>query len=117
MRPELLKFVAAYGAYVVFLHAVPGPWQRWPKGENVDNWTWTHVLWGAIAKRMGVTAGELAVLVAANEGIEAVARAKRPDLLFGSPEGPGNVWVDVGATMAAFYATPSPAPRGRGIQR
>jgi hypothetical protein len=108
VRPELLKFVARYGAYVAFLHMVRGPWQQWPKGESFDKWTWTHVVWGVIAKRMGVTAAELAVLSVANEGAEALVRANRPDLLFGSPEGPTNMLADVAVTMAAFYATPSP---------
>lgn len=106
MSPNLLKFIAWYGAYFGFLHVVPGPWQNWPKGESVDNWTYTHVLWGAIAKRMGVTAGELATLTLVNEGIEAVLRKKAPKLLFGTPEDPDNVWVDFGVTMAAYYGTP-----------
>jgi hypothetical protein len=106
MSPNLLKFIAWYGAYAALLQAVPGPWQRWAKGEYVDNWTYTHVLWGAIAKRMGVTAAELATLTIANEGIEALLRKNTPGLLFGSPEGPANIATDVVVTMAAFYATP-----------
>jgi hypothetical protein len=83
-----------------------GPWQRWSKGEHVDRWTYTHVLWGIVAKRMGVTATELLSLSVANEAVEAWIRQNKPAMLFGSPEQPGNIVVDVVVTMAAFHLTP-----------
>lgn len=104
---RLVTFSAAYAAYVWLLHNVDGPWRRWKKGDAIDMWTFTHVLWGVIGKRWGLTANEMVVLSVLNEAGEAWVRANRPDLLFGSPESNANVIVDVGVTMAAFAATPA----------
>lgn len=99
------KYVAAYGAYVLALHAVEGPWRRWKvgyEGAAVDPWTLTHALWGAIAHRMGVSRSQLLVLSAANEGAEWATRTFRPDLLWGTPETSANVGVDLVATLAGW---------------
>lgn len=99
------RFVALYGAYVAGLHVFDGPWRRWKSGYEgaaLDPWTLQHVLWGAIANSMSVGRGQLAVLAVANEVVEAGVRALRPDLLWGTPETPANVAVDLVATLAGW---------------
>jgi hypothetical protein len=99
------RYVALYGAYVVALHAIDGPWKRWKQGREgkaLDPWTLQHVLWGAIAYRMGVDRSQLVALGTANEVVEAGVRTFRPDLLWGTPESPANVIVDVAANWAGW---------------
>lgn len=98
MERKLVPFLLAYGGYVLTLHLVVGPWRSWSRGEALDNWTLTHVAWGAIAKRMGLSARELLVLSLLNEGVEWWLRRNRPDLLWGEPETLLNVALDLGAT-------------------
>lgn len=112
---RLFSFIAAYGAYFVFLHAVDGPWTGWKKKPGLyDNWTLTHLAWAAIAKRWGITLEELMIMTVANEGAEWVLRQTRPDLLFGTEESWGNVARDVALTALAYKLTP--AKRGNRAQ-
>jgi len=104
-RSVLFKYVALYGAYVVALHVVPGPWKNWKKGREgkaLDPWTLQHVLWGALGQRMGLTATEVLYLGTVNEIAEAGIRTLRPDLLWGTPESPSNVLADLVATWAGW---------------
>lgn len=104
---RMLSFIAAYAAYVVGVHVIEGPWQNWKKTPGVyDNWTWTHVIWGAIAKQWGITLEELMLLSVANEGAEWALRQTRPDILFGTEESVGNVARDLAWTAIAFQLTP-----------
>ncbi len=99
------RYVALYGAYVAALHALDGPWRRWKfgwEGRAVDPWTLQHLLWGAIAQRVGVGPGQLALLGLANEAVEAGVRHYRPDLLWGTPETPLNVAADLVANQAGW---------------
>lgn len=98
------RYLAWYAAYVAGVHLLPGPWRRWEKGRLVDNWTWTHLVWGALAQRMGLPLQTAVLLAAANEAGEAVLRRRRPGLVFGSPEGPANVAVDVAANAVGWKA-------------
>lgn len=101
----LLKYVAAYGAYVIFLHAVDGPWRTWKDGREgraIDPWTLQHVLWGALGAYMGLPPTKMMILSSINEMVEARIRKKRPDLLWGSPESAGNVFMDLVATLAGW---------------
>ncbi len=94
----LQKYILAYGAYVAFLHAVPGPWRRWKEGREgkvFDWWSVQHVLWGALAERWGLSRVQLLALGLANEGVEYAVRKARPDLLWASPESPRNVGADL----------------------
>lgn len=99
------RFVAYYAAYVAALHMIDGPWRHWKQGHagsSIDPWTVTHVAWGVIAARMGLTRNQVLVLSALNEVAEHGARALRPDLLWGTPETPANVVVDLAATWAGW---------------
>jgi hypothetical protein len=103
---RLVSYSLAYGAYVAFLHVVPGPWRNWKRGyegQALDPWTLQHVLWGVIARRWGLTQGQLLALSAANELIEYGVRSRRPDLLWGTPETPANVAVDIAANAAGWW--------------
>lgn len=105
IRPRVKSFVATYAAYVLFLHAVDGPWRRWKKGRQrpaVDPWTLQHLGWGAIARAWGLTREEFFALGLANEAVELATRIARPDLLWGSPESLPNVAVDIAANAAGF---------------
>ncbi len=90
-------FLLAYALYVAFLNTVPGPWRDW-KGEKAkatDPWTLQHVIWGAIASAAGYSQKELLALGLLNELVELAVRRLRPDLLWGTPETPANVVVDL----------------------
>ena len=99
MTPRLLSFMAAYGAYVLFINTVDGPWRRWEKGNVFDTWTITHVAWGVLAKRWGLSLKEIATLTALNE----LGEASYPT--FGG-ESPANAAADVLTTLAAYVVTP-----------
>jgi hypothetical protein len=104
-KPINWKYVGAYAAYVAFLHAVDGPWRHWKRGRSgqaLDPWTLQHVLWGAIAERMGVDRDQLMALSTVNEAVEAGVRTFRPDLLWGTPESPANVIMDLVANWAGW---------------
>lgn len=97
------RFVALYGAYVAALHLVDGPWRNWKRGRpSADPWTVTHVAWGVVARRMGLGRAEFLTLGALNELTEWGVRAFRPDLLWGSPESPANVALDMAANWAGW---------------
>ena len=104
----MIRYIAMYGAYVAFLHAVPGPWRKWSKGQVVDWWTVMHVAWGALAERTGLSIQQLMVLTTANEIGEAGIRKYRPDLLWGTPEPWPNVAMDL-----VFTAMGHKLARGR----
>ncbi len=92
------RFLLAFGVYVAALHTVDGPWREWKRGREglaLDPWTLTHVGWGAAARAAGISAGEWFLLGLANEAVELVARKRRPDLLWGEPESPANVGLDL----------------------
>lgn len=97
------KFVALYLAYVAALHYVDGPWKGWKKGAVVDNWTYTHIVWGMIAKKMGLTLDELFLLEVINELGEGIVRETRPDLTFGSPESWSNIGMDFVSTNVGWH--------------
>ena len=96
------RFIALYAGYVAALHLVDGPWRRWEKGEVVDAWTLTHVAWGVLARRLGLSSTDLLVLELVNELGEAWVRENRPDLLFGSPEAPLNIATDFASTYIGW---------------
>ncbi len=103
--PALIKYSAAYAAYVAFLHAVDGPWRHWKdghEGQAVDPWTYQHVLWGGIGAAMGLTARQVLILGSVNELVEWGVRTYRPDLLWGSPESRANVFMDLVASLAGW---------------
>jgi hypothetical protein len=105
LPPALIKYSLAYGVYVVALHAVDGPWRDWKEGREgqaIDPWTGQHVLWGALGAYMGLGPGQVLVLGTINELVEWGVRTYRPDLLWGSPESPNNVFMDIVATMAGW---------------
>jgi hypothetical protein len=105
LTPALLKYSAAYAAYVAFLHAVDGPWRNWKvgrEGQALDGWTIQHVLWGALGAYVGLTPKQVLILSTVNELVEYGVRTYRPDLLWGSPESPQNVFMDLAATLAGW---------------
>ena len=109
MPPRIAKYSLLYLTYVTALHLIPGPWKDWKvgrAGKATDPWTLQHLLWGGLAKTMGLSFGETMVLAAANEAVEAGVRAYRPDLLWGTPETPKNVVVDLLGTAAGWQFTP-----------
>lgn len=100
-----IPYIGLYAAYVAFLHAVPGPWRQWKKKPAaLDTWTLTHLAWGALAQRMGLSVKEVMALGTVNEAIEAYIRLYRPDLLWGTPETARNVLLDLAATYAGWGA-------------
>ncbi len=102
MRPDLRKYLAVYALYVAALHTFDGPWKNWRRGRWVDEWTLTHVFWGAVAQRMGLSEGEAVVLGGLNEVFEAWLRRNRPDVLWGTPEPWRNVLLDIGTTWLGW---------------
>lgn len=98
----LAGYVGLYTAYVVFLHAVDGPWKRWRRYGVIDAWTATHVAWGALARAMGVPEGTLVLLAASNELVELGTRRWRPDLVWGAPETNANIAMDVVSTWIGW---------------
>ena len=103
---RLLSYSAAYGATVAMLHLVDGPWKRWPKGQLIDNWTYTHIAWGVLAKIWGLSLEQITALTVINELGEAWVRKNRPNLLFGSPESAPNIGMDISTTLVAFRLMP-----------
>ncbi len=98
-------YVLLYGAYVAALHLIPGPWHAWKRGYElraVDPWTGQHLLWGAIAQRMGVSAGQLMVLGVLNEAAELLIRRYRPQWLWGQPDVPLNLAADLAANLVGW---------------
>ena len=103
----VLPYVLAYGGYVAALHAVPGPWHTWKRGYElraVDPWTGQHLIWGAVAQRFGLTPGQLMILGVLNEVGELLVRRYRPQWLWGQPDVPMNLVVDLAANLAGWYA-------------
>ena len=98
------KFVLSYFLYAGIMNAIAGPWRKWSKGRYVDNWTWTHLAWGAVARQSGISLQSLILLSVANEVGEAVIRKHYPQLTFGSPETKENVVIDIAATVAGWKA-------------
>lgn len=97
--------MAWYAAYVAALHVVPGPWRQWKRdhaGSAIDPWTWTHLVWGLIAERMGISRRDFSIMGVTNEVVELGVRKARPDLLWGSPETAGNVIVDLAANALGW---------------
>ena len=77
----------------------------------VDSWTWTHVAFGALAHRMGLSLGEITALGAANEVGEAWIRSNRPDWLWGEPERLGNIAADTVANPVGWLLADRLFPR------
>ncbi len=102
MNPNTLRAIGAYGGYVLFVHMVDGPWKQWDKGTCVDWWTVTHLACMSIARRMGVPFRDAMVLGVLNEVGEALVRRYRPDLLFGGPEPPCNIVMDLVANYVGY---------------
>lgn len=105
MNRNTLAYCALYAVYVAALHAIDGPWRRWKEerpGKAVDGWTATHIVWGMIGRRMGVSEHDVLILSTLNEAVEAGVRTFRPDLLWGSPESAANVLTDMVATYAGY---------------
>jgi len=100
---ELLQYGALFAAYVAALHTVDGPWERWSKGEVIDNWWLTHIAWGYLGARMNQSLGQQMALTAANEAAEAWARRYRPDWTWGTHESPANVTMDFVANALGWY--------------
>lgn len=103
---RVLSYSAAYMIYVTLLHQMEGPWKSWDKGDVIDAWTITHIVWGALGKKWGLSPSEMTVLAALNEVGEALVRKYRKDLLFGSPETVANIVTDIVVTVAAYAITP-----------
>ena len=95
-------FLAIYAAWVVLVNTTPGPWRSWNRGARIDTWTGTHVAFGVLAQRMGLSLAQITALGAINEVGEAWIRAHRPDLLWGEPESPPNIAVDIAANAAGW---------------
>lgn len=103
--PNLLKYSALYLGYVAFLHTVDGPWRHWKDGREgavFDPWTLQHVLWGVLGQRMGLGPAQILTLSTLNEAAEYYVRTCCPDLLWGTPETPHNVAMDVIANMIGW---------------
>ena len=105
---NVVKYSLLFAASVAAIHLVKnGPWRTWKQGrfegKAVDPWTLQHVMWGMIANRMGLTVEQHAVLGAINEVGELWIRRNRPGSLWGTPESPVNVAVDLLANTAGWY--------------
>jgi hypothetical protein len=96
------RFLAVYAAWVVLVNTTPGPWRGWSRGAQIDTWTGTHVAFGALAQRMGLSLAQITALGVANEVGEAWIRAHRPDLLWAAPESRQNIAVDIAANAAGW---------------
>ena len=99
---RLASFLAAYAAYVAFLHAVDGPWKRWEHGRLVDKWTVLHAAWGALAKAWGITERELLALSAVQITAETVVDNFFPEMALERDEPWTNYVTDSLATVLAW---------------
>ena len=102
---NLLKFSALFGSYVLVLHAFDGPWRNWTKkGENstFDTWTLTHFVWGGIAREFDIDLKTLNMLGVGNEIAEYSLRKIKFMGLWGEPETPTNMAVDLIAAAAGW---------------
>jgi len=103
MTPELIKFSGLYLAYVLAIHAIPGPWRGWTShGATFDAWTLTHLAWGQIAKQYKLSLTTLLLLSILNEGAEAYLRHIKFLGIWGDPETPANVVVDLASTSLGW---------------
>ena len=104
---QLATFSAAYTAYVIMLHTVDGPWRNWTikgKGPTLDAWSLTHLTWGVIGQKFGISLPALVGLSALNEAGEAYLRHIKFLGLWGEPESNLNILTDVASTAAGWYA-------------
>jgi hypothetical protein len=112
MEPNVVRYILAYAGYALAVNVVPGPWQSWRReGGSVDGWTATHLFWGALSRRYGINLKVLMLLGVLNEVAEAAIRETRPELLWGAPEDPRNVAVDIMANAAGWLAADAVARR------
>lgn len=102
MSKNLPAYVIAFLGVGVLVNKTPGPWKTWDKGTVVDNWTWAHLAWGWIAKKMGVTFEELLALGVINELGEAWIRNNRPEWTYGGPESGLNIAADIAANQVGW---------------
>lgn len=97
------RYISYFLGTVTALHVIDGPWHRWSTDKAFDPWTLTHVGWGIIAAKMNITPRDYWLMVAANGLVEALSRAQKLPIVWGSKETPGNVIVDVLANAAGYY--------------
>jgi hypothetical protein len=75
---NLGKYLIAYAVWAIGINTIDyfTPWLRkqegggWQKAESFpywDNWSWTHIGWGALASLMGLSIPTFIVINAANE--------------------------------------------------
>ena len=75
---NLGKYLIAYAVWAIGINTIDyfTPWLRkqegggWQKAESFpywDNWSWTHIGWGALASLMGLSTPTFVVINAANE--------------------------------------------------
>lgn len=105
MNNNLLKFSALFGAYVLALHKIDGPWRNWTRkgeGATFDTWTLTHFVWGGIAREFGINLTTLNLLGIGNEAVEFYLRKTKFLGLWGEPETPMNMMTDLIAAAAGW---------------
>ena len=105
IEQRILNYSALYGAYVLFLHLIPGPWLQWKQKyphKPIDPWTSQHIIWGIIAQKMDIKFNELLILGTLNEIIEVLVRRYRPEWLWGAPDISVNALFDLAANQAGW---------------
>jgi len=97
------QFCGLYLLYVLGVHIVPGPWQKWTShGRALDPWTLTHLMWGYLGKYYGIPLPILLALSLGNEGVEAYLRYIKFLGIWGDPETPKNIAMDLSATSLGW---------------
>lgn len=95
MNPKY-EFCLWYATYVISLHVIPGPWSKWSShGRAIDVWSLTHLLWGYIAGKYGISLPWLLAASSANELLEAYLRSIKFMGAWGDPETPSNILWDL----------------------
>lgn len=97
------RYISSFIATVAALHIIDGPWHRWSTDKAIDPWFFTHIGWGVIAARMGITPRDYWLMVAANGAVEMLSRAQKLPIVWGSRETPANVVMDVVANAVGYY--------------
>jgi len=100
-------FSALFGAYVFIIHTFDGPWKKWTKkgqAATFDTWTTTHFIWGGIAREFNVDLKTFTLLGIGNEFVESYFRKIKFLGLWGEPEAPVNMIIDVASAAAGWKA-------------
>lgn len=99
LSSNVKKYLIEYAIYVAFIHLYPGykPWKKWAGNRTLtwDTWSYTHLVWGAIARYQDVSFNELLILGVGNEIFEFIWHYFKFPGIWGEGETLANSLVDL----------------------